>query len=185
MSSRLNPPRRRQIAESAKGATSSRTDSQRQSAAAMNSGSQHRSWSYKPTAKIVLCLIGGVAALAVAVVAVRSYLLESGTPGDPNLTVYVDSTTGQSFSHRNQVGEAIPIVSPYTNQKTGYPGVPCFWTKDGTLRKEPFWLILNSALGKAEPTFCPDCGRLVRPRQSAPRPGDRPPPTQQELLYNR
>jgi hypothetical protein len=121
--------------------------------------------------------------VAAAVYEVIQYT-RGDTPGDPNVSMYVDSQTGQAFPHRNAVGDVVPILSPYTNQLTGYPGVPCFWTKSGDLKTEPTWLILNSALGKPEPTFCPDCGRLVRPRQPAPKPGDKPPPTREELLHN-
>ncbi len=135
--------------------------------------------------KIGLSLVGGAVALVIALLVFKSYLIESNTPGDPNLSMYVDATTGKSFSHRNEVGEVIPIQSPYSKQNTGYPAVPCFWTKEGTLKKEPYWLLLNSQVGKPEPTFCPDCGRLVRPQQPKPKPGDKAPPTQQELMYNR
>jgi hypothetical protein len=124
-----------------------------------------------------------VLALVGAAYAVRSFF-QGDVPGDPNLLTYVDSTTGQTFKHRNQLGESLPVISPYTNAPTGYPGFPCYWTKSGELKKDPTWVILNSLLGKKEPTFCPDCGRLVSPQARPPRPGDRPPPTQEELLHD-
>jgi hypothetical protein len=184
MSTRLNPSRSPKITGPVESGNTGKDSSSKRSNSTSRSGRQSRGRE-KLNVQTVLALVGGIIAVAIAVFAIRSYLLDSGTPGDPNLTIYVDSINGQSFSHRTKVGESVPIVSPLTNQKTGYPGVPCFWTKDGHLRKDPFWLILNSALGKPEPTFCPDCGRLVRPRQPAPKAGDRPPPTQDELLHNR
>jgi hypothetical protein len=121
--------------------------------------------------------------VAFAIIQVVSYL-RGPTPGDPSASIYVDSQTGQAFLHKNVVGDTVPVHSPYTGANTGYPGVPCYWTASGEVKKDPDWVIMNYELGKPGPTFCPVCGRLVVPRAPLPRPGDRPPPTQQELLHS-
>jgi hypothetical protein len=106
------------------------------------------------------------------------------TPGDPNTSMYVDSQTGQAFAHRNMAGESIPVHSPYSGSDTGYPGVACYWTASGEIKKDPTWVLLNSYIGKKGPTFCPDCGRMVNPLAPPPKQGDKPPPTRDELLHN-
>jgi len=39
---------------------------------------------------------------------------------------------------------------------------------------------MNTYIGKPEPTFCPDCGRLVVARNPVAQPGMRPPPTREQ-----
>lgn len=143
---------------------------------------QPEKWTETRNGKIViavLCLV----ALGLAIYECRAYL-HGETPGDPNLTMYIDSQTGQTFEHRNAVGEMTPIVSPFTNQNTGYPAVACWWTADGQIKDQPTWVLMNRAIGKPGPTFCPDCGRLVNPFAPKPQPGDKPPPTRAELLHD-
>lgn len=147
-----------------------------------NSMEESESWTQTTTGRLVLALVC-VAAVGIAAWEIRSYF-HGDTPGDPNSLTYVDSESGKTFSHENTIGEMVPIVSPFTGNRTGYPGVPCYWTPDGQLKKDPTWLILNQTLGRRGPTFCPFCGRLVRPMQPIPVPGDKPPPTQQELLHS-
>jgi hypothetical protein len=143
---------------------------------------ESESWLQKPSGKIA------ASSLCVAAVVLLIWELKASfhgdTPGDPNTTMYVDSETGKAFPHKNVVGESIPVLSPFTDRNTGYPGNPCYWTASGEIRKDPFWLLLNSQLGKAGPTFCPDCGRLFIPRQGVPRPGQKPPPAREELLHD-
>jgi hypothetical protein len=92
---------------------------------------------------------------------------------------FVDATTLTPFHHELVLGESIPVKAPSGNM-SGYPAELCFWTKDGTPKTDPTPVLLNLYLGKKGPTFCPDCGRLVVPRNPAPTPGMRPPPTQEE-----
>jgi len=139
-------------------------------------------WLRTPTGKIVAALVC-LSALGVAAAEIKGYF-RGNTPGDPNTTMYVCSQTGKAFPHKNVLGESAPIFSPYSGTNTGYPGVPCYWTASGEVKKEPTWVLMNSYLGKPGPTFCPDCGRLVDPQQPMPRPGDKPPPTRDELLHS-
>jgi hypothetical protein len=83
------------------------------------------------------------------------------------------------FKHDLTVGESIPVKAP-SGGKTGYPGEACYWNKNGTTKKDPTWVLLKSYTGSSEPTFCPDCGRLVVGHNPPPGPGSRPPPTQEE-----
>ena len=75
--------------------------------------------------------------------------------------MFICSETGKAFEHTIQVGESLPIHSPYSGKDTGYPATACYWTADGQIKSEPSWVLLNSYVHKPGPTFCPDCGRLV------------------------
>jgi hypothetical protein len=184
MSTRSTPPRRQLVENSRVDVVTDRSSLASRSGRsnARKPKTSERTWTQTPAGQIVAALIC-LLALFGAAYQVKSYL-QGNTPGDPNLKTYVDSTTGQTFKHRLRSGETVPIISPYTNAPTGYPGFPCYWTKSGDLKQEPTWVILNSLLGKPEPTFCPDCGRLVSPERLPPKPGDRPPPTRDELLHS-
>ena len=99
--------------------------------------------------------------------------------------VFICSETGKPFNIELTPGTKIPAPSPYSGKNTGYPAEPCYWTKDGKPKEEPTWVLLNTFAKKPEPTFCPDCGRLVRPLNPPPQPGQRPPPTQEEMKNRR
>ncbi|MCS7032719.1 MAG: hypothetical protein NZ561_01850 [Phycisphaerae bacterium] len=94
--------------------------------------------------------------------------------------MFIDAETGQTFRYEIKVGDTIPVRSPYTGRNTGYEAEACFWTKEGKPKREPTWVLLNTHRGKPEPTFCPDCGRLVVPLNPAPAEGQSPPPTEAE-----
>lgn len=94
--------------------------------------------------------------------------------------IFICSQTGKSFTHELQIGETIPVYSPYSGTNTGYPAELCYWTKDGKPKDDPTPVLLNTWIHKPEPTFCPDCGRLVVLDNPAPLPGSKPPPTQEE-----
>lgn len=122
-----------------------------------------------------ICLLGAV--YLVWLVASHS---GSGVPDTAYYRMYVCSETGKSFRHKIQVGDIVPILSPFTGKETGYPAEACYWTPEGTIKQNPDWVILNGVLGKPGPTFCPICGRLVVGHNPDPPPGSRPPPTQSE-----
>jgi hypothetical protein len=125
----------------------------------------------------------GVIAFATVAIAAAGYVVKDSLFSSPasrsNDKIFVDSQTGRSFSHELVRGESIPVDAP-SGGKTGYPAELCFWTKDGQIKSDPTPVLLNSYLGKPEPTFCPDCGRLVLPNNPYPLPGSRPPPTRDE-----
>ena len=118
----------------------------------------------------------GVIGLGVAVYSIVTYL-KGDMPSNAFYTTYVCAETGKSFRHKNEMGETIPILSPFSGKNTAYPGEACFWNADGSTKPEPTWVLLNDAIGKSGPTFCPDCGRLVVGHNPRPVAGGKAPPT--------
>ncbi|MBC7783502.1 MAG: hypothetical protein H7144_06650 [Burkholderiales bacterium] len=92
---------------------------------------------------------------------------------------FICSETGKSFSLTIEQNMSWPVQSPYSGKKTGYPAEPCYWTKDGQIKSTPTWVLVNHYLAKKGPTYCPECGRLVKP-QNPPPLKDAPPPTAKE-----
>jgi hypothetical protein len=129
-------------------------------------------------ASLILILIG--------VVCVYLSIKSNLGPNDGALLarsrMFVCSQTGKSFQHDLSDGEVFPVKSPFSGTNTGYPGEACYWTKEGTPKDEPDWVLLNSWTNTPGPTFCPYCGRLVVPHNPVPRAGSRPPPTQAEYM---
>jgi hypothetical protein len=125
------------------------------------------------TTAIVLALVAIGAAVWVS-------LSNTANPAaDANTRWFVDSKTMQPFRHTLVRGETTPIDAP-SGGKTGYPAELCFWTADGKSKAEPTPVLLNEATGKPGPTFCPDCGRMVRYHNPAPAAGVNPPPKKGE-----
>jgi hypothetical protein len=138
-----------------------------------------REWLQGPSGKftaVALCVIALVAA---------GYSIFFGDPNPAavaNEVWYVDSQTGKPYRYTPTMGETLPARSPSGN--TGYPAELCFWTKDGTPKAEPTPVLLNRWVGKQDPTFCPDCDRLVVGRNPPAAEGRRPPPTRAEVAQN-
>ena len=131
----------------------------------------------KPGGQAVAIAVA-VIIIGLAVYQVKSSLFPSAV-ADERERMFVDSQTGEPFRHELKLGETIPVDAP-SGGKTGYPAELCYWTKDGQIKKDPTYVLLNSYLGKPGPTFCPDCGRLVVPHNPMATPGMRPPPTRDE-----
>jgi hypothetical protein len=97
--------------------------------------------------------------------------------------------------------EAIAGTPSYINAKTGevrkikmgkeappadfYPAESCYWTKDGKVKEQPTLVLLNTYKGSKDPTFCPDCGRLVVQLNPPANINNKPPPTQAEYKQRR
>lgn len=96
-----------------------------------------------------------------------------------NTRWFVDSATMKPFRYNLKMGETVPVVAP-SGGKTGYPAELCYWTADGKVKDEPTPVLLNRWINKPEPTFCPDCGRLVRELNPVAEPGRKPPPKKDE-----
>ncbi len=79
----------------------------------------------------------------------------------PIETTFMCAKTGKTFAYAMKEGEHWPVLSPHSNERTGYPAERCYWTKDGKRKKTPTYVILNESLGKPGDTICPDCGRIV------------------------
>ena len=94
--------------------------------------------------------------------------------------MFVDAKTGQTFQHTLSIGETQPVTAP-SGEKTGYEAEPCYWTADGGSQDTPTWVLPQVKVDPAAgPTFCPDCGRLVTPRNPTPGLGVTAPPTKAE-----
>lgn len=122
---------------------------------------------------VVLALLGAWALWA----SLRAFVGDSEAAAAARDRLFICAQTGASFRYKVQHGTSIPVLSPYSKSETGYPAELCYWTADGQVKSEPTPVLLNSYLGKDEPTFCPDCGRLVVGHNPVPVPGSRPPPT--------
>jgi hypothetical protein len=123
---------------------------------------------------IVVAIVGLVAAF----VTIKNSIMPSSVATERN-RVFIDSATGLGFRHELVRGESVPVVAP-SGGKTGYPAELCYWTREGTPKSKPTPVLLNTWIGKPEPTFCPDCGRLVIGNNPPARPGMTPPPTREE-----
>lgn len=97
---------------------------------------------------------------------------------------FMDAKTGKAFEYEIQIGSTIPVPAP-SGGNTGYPAELCYWTRDGKITDDPVPVLLNRYIGKSEPTFCPDCGRLVTVQNAPPMPGDKPPPLEAEYTASR
>jgi hypothetical protein len=129
----------------------------------------------KPLFALIAALLGAGA----GIYAVVSYL-QDGTPDTAHSSMFICTETGKTFRHTNEIGEMQPIHSPFSGRDTGVPAEPCYWTRDGGIKSEPTWVLLNELAGKPGPTFCPDCGRLVVGHNPPAEDGHTPPPTQRE-----
>src|SRR5690349_10578922 len=83
---------------------------------------------------------------------------------------FVDAENLKSFEKNIEIGETMPVASPFSGKHVGYPAELCYWTAAGKTKDEPTAVLLNSWVGKPNPTFCPECGRLVVPHNPRPRP---------------
>ena len=132
---------------------------------------------------------GRVVAVALVIVglAAVAYSLYSnmGSPAYDlaSSRVYMDPKTGQPFPVTVRQGMEMPPKAP--SGADGVPAEACYWTKEGTAKEEPTYVLLNSHVGKPEPTFCPDCGRLVKGHNPAPITGRKAPPTKDEYDQRR
>ena len=131
------------------------------------------------TAGKVIVGIAGLILLLVVVWLGKTYLGSSEAEALSTDRVFIDAKTGKQYNYSIQPGDKIPVKAP--SGMSGYPAEPCYWTKDGKPKQEPTWVLLNEYVGKPAPTFCPDCGRIVRSHNPAPQAPDfRPPPTKAE-----
>ena len=138
-----------------------------------------------PTGKataIIVCIV----ALVVGFLSLRKNIGRSEAAILSTDRVYIDVENGKVFNHTIQMGETLPVKSPFTGKNTGYEAERCYWTKDGKTKNDPTYVLLNSRKpGGQEPTFCPDCGRLVVPLNPPASTMAPPPPTKEEYEKNK
>jgi hypothetical protein len=106
---------------------------------------------------VAIAVVVGVAILAGLIYVMGG---SSATAEASRGRVFIDATTGETFRHEIEKGETIPVVAPSGNE-TGFEAEPCYWTAEGGIKEEPTYVLLNRHKGEPEPTFCPDCDRLV------------------------
>ncbi len=135
----------------------------------------------KPWGKIA-GIVFVLAMLGVAGYVVRGFFLPDSTVAAANSPLFIDAETGQTFHQTLEDGMKIPLKSPFTGKYDAYKAELCYWTKDGKPKTEPTAVLMNDDVGKPGPTFCKDCGRLVKHHNPAPGPNSKPPPTEAE--YN-
>jgi hypothetical protein len=124
-----------------------------------------------------------VVCIGVAVFAVRGVLTSEAEELNSQ-RMFIDASTGKPYKFELKLGQTFPAKAP-SGGNTGYPAEACYWNKDGSAKKEPTYVLLNLYKGSNEPTFCPDCGRLVVGHNPAPGPDVRPPPTKEEYKTRR
>ena len=126
-----------------------------------------------------IAIVVSLGLIGTAVWVIISFV-HGGTPDSARYTMYICTETGKPYRHENKLGETRPIYSSFSGRNTGVPAEACYWTAQGERKAEPTWVLLNELVGKAGPTFCPECGRLVVGHNPAPEAGAKAPPTQQE-----
>lgn len=129
--------------------------------------------------KIAAAVLGAAALLALLLV-YRACFSTSPAGRASADRVFICSQTGKTFRRTLRIGQTIPVKSPHSGKMTGYEADLCYWTREGTVKAEPVYVYVAQRWGGGGPTFCPDCGRLVRPLNPAPFEGAKPPPTAAE-----
>lgn len=138
----------------------------------------------KTPAGMVCGVVLALGALAAAFFAVRGALGAGEAADYSRQRVYICSETGKSFRIELKAGIVEPVKSPHSGKNTGYPAESCYWARDGTIKSEPTYVFVKEYAGIREPSFCPECGRLVVRRNPAPVAG-KPPPTEAEYRSRR
>jgi hypothetical protein len=137
-----------------------------------------RKW-FRSTGGRVIAATLIVVCLVITLFNVRSFFSRDG-PDEQYFSMYICTETGKAFRHENKAGETLPVLSPFSGKNTGRPAEACYWTRQGAPKEKPTWVLLNDFTGNKEPTFCPDCGRLVIGHNPRPGVGVEPPPTADE-----
>ena len=119
-----------------------------------------------------------LAGLVFVYVSARNVMTSEAEESSAN-RMFIDIETGKPFRYRLSEGDTIPVDAP-SGEKKGFPAEACYWTKDGKAKEEPTWVMTNNWKNSRDPTFCPDCGRLVVTHNPAPEEGRNPPPTKEE-----
>ncbi len=131
-----------------------------------------------------IAIAAGVLGLLIVIWAVKRTFGETEAAAISADRMFIDAATGKPFEHVLKVGDRIPVKAP-SGGNTGYQAELCYWTKDGKVKKNPTPVLMNGALGKPDPTFCPDCDRLVVGHNPMAEEGKRPPPTKEEYYRKR
>jgi hypothetical protein len=101
-------------------------------------------------------------ALGVAVFCAVVYAI--GSDDSRSLAQEVNEQTwidldGLAFAHTLKPFDDTPVTGP--TGKPAFRAELCYWTRDGKVKETPTPVLLNKYRNLPEPTYCPDCGRLV------------------------
>ena len=132
---------------------------------------------------ITVCAALGVVALVVYLIVVFSGSSDSART--LNKRWLVCTKTLKPYQVDLATIKEFPAPSPFSGENTGQPAELCYWTSDGQPKKDPTPVLLNKYRDLPEPTFCPDCGRLVVERNPGADPGAKPPMTREEYEARR
>ena len=135
---------------------------------------------FKTSAGKGVAIAAALFGLAVCVWSITSNFGASDAAAIAGERMFVCSETGKPFEYTLVAGDQIPVQSPHSGKRTGFPAELCYWTKDGKTKEDPTGVLMNTALKKPEPTFCPDCDRLVTRYNPRPMPGAKAPPLRSE-----
>src|SRR5688572_26256265 len=124
---------------------------------------------FKTPVGMAIAAVSVAIGLFFAIGAIRGFVTTEAENLSAN-RMFIDSKTGEPYPIELEVGMPMPAPAP-SGGNTGYPSEKCYWTKDGKTKKEPTYVLLNVYLGQKDPTFCPDCGRLVVSHNPAPGEG--------------
>ena len=81
---------------------------------------------------------------------------------DANSRTLMDSETGELFVFSlEDLTEPFPLENPKTGTRTLYPTEVCY-ARECAKKPNGTHVILNVHFGKEGPTYCPECGALVR-----------------------
>lgn len=129
-------------------------------------GSQRGAASERAPRDIRKLLLGGGAVLGLVLsgfLLARQVMLDGPNAGAASRQrAAIDAETGKVFTDFViRDGQSMPWTNPETGTPTLFPAEECYWTRDGQAKLEPTYVLLNTYVGKPEPTTCPDCGRRV------------------------
>ena len=128
----------------------------------------------------VVVLVG----LAAVVFAATRFFGPSAAARVSRERTFICAETKKPFDYTIKSGDMIPVRSPFSGKNTGFPAEICNWTREGTVGTKETAVLLNSHVGSSEPTFCPDCGRLVVGHNPPADVGRKAPPTKEEYRGN-
>ncbi len=108
--------------------------------------------------------VAASAVLALAGIILAFQFLWRG-PGDATLSRQrdlIDAKTGKIFLNFLVPEKGrFPYTNPSTGEATLFPAEKCYYSRDGSVKLAPTYVLLNAHIGKPGDTICPDCGRRV------------------------
>lgn len=114
--------------------------------------------------KRALATAGSLGMIACAAWYTWANVSSPSTP--PDTRVFIDQQTGERFNIKlTEDLKPFPLTNPRTGEPTLWPAEFCMSSTCAPKGGTP--VILNTYLGKSEPTHCPVCGAEVRLHNSS------------------